>query len=329
LLLGTAIAGAASVTGGLLAPRLFRPAPAYPSRPVTIVLPFTAGRPAAMVVRAIAAALKRRLGQPFVLDFRAGSNGINGATAVTKAPADGYTLLFAFAHTLVNNVALHRKLPYDPQRDFALITQIGWLPSVLATHSGLRASNVAKFVDAVHAQSRQVSYGSTGEGTLLHLAGEVLLNRRLGLNAKHVPYRDAAAMTRDLVAGQITVAFGALSAFRRFTADGRLRALAIAGDTRVSALPLVHTLAEQGHDDPIFRVRHWGAFLAPTGTPEDIVMVLNAAVIAALDAPEVQAMLDAMGFERIANTPHAARALLERDLGTASPLIRNLGIEAQ
>jgi len=328
-LLGAGIAGAVSLVCGPLASRPLRAAMAYPSRPVTIVVPYAAGGPADGLVRAIAEDLRRRLGQPFVPDFRSGAAGIIGAGAVAKAPADGYTLLFSISDTLVNNVALYRQLPYEPRRDFAFITQIGSLPLVLATHGGLRVSNLAEFADTARAQGGKISYGSGGGGTLFHLAGEVLLNRRLGLNATHVPYRGIGPMTLDLVGQQITAGFGLVPAYRGFAAEGRLRILGLTGDTPVAGLPRVPTFGELGHNEPILRMRQWGAFLSPAGTPSDIVMQLNAAVIAALDAPEVRAMLDVSGFERIANSPQAARAALEHDLATVVPLIRELGIEAQ
>ena len=318
-------AGVACAALGPLSSR----AAAYPSRPVTIVVPYAPGGPADGLVRAIAEDLRRRLGQPFVPDFRSGAAGIIGAGAVAKASADGYTLLFSTSDTLVNNVALYRRLPYEPQRDFALITQIGSLPLVLATHGGLPVSNPAEFAGAARALGGKISYGSGGSGTLFHLAGEVLLNRRLGLDATHVPYRGIGPMTVDLVGRQITAAFGLEPAYRGFAADGRLRMLGMTGDARVAELPHLRTFSELGYVEPVLRMRPWAALLGPAGTPSDIVTLLNTAVIGALDAPEVRAMLDASGFQRIANSPQAAHAALEHDLANVVPLIRELGIEAQ
>ena len=317
-------AGAACATLGPFASR----AAAYPARPVTIVVPFAAGGPADGLVRAIAEDLRRRLGQPFVPDFRTGAAGSIGAGAVAKAPPDGYTLLFSISDTLVNNVALYRHLPYDPRRDFAFITQVGSLPLVLATHGGITVSNPAEFAGAARALSK-ISYGSAGSGTLFHLAGEVLLNQRLGLGATHVPYRGVGPMTVDLVGRQITAGFGLMPAYRGFAADGRLHMLGLTGDTAVAEVPQVRTFAELGYTEPILRMRPWGAVLAPAGTPRHIVELLNTTVIAALDAPEVRDMLDSSGFQRIANSPAAAHAALEDDLANVLPLIRDLGIEAQ
>jgi len=317
-------AGAACATLGPFASR----AAAYPARPVTIVVPFAAGGPADGLVRAIAEDLRRRLGQPFVPDFRTGAAGSIGAGAVAKAPPDGYTLLFSISDTLVNNVALYRHLPYDPRRDFAFITQVGSLPLVLATHGGITVSNPAEFAGAARALSK-ISYGSAGSGTLFHLAAEVLLNRRLGLGATHVPYRGVGPMTVDLVGRQITAGFGLMPAYRGFAADGRLHMLGLTGDTAVAEVPQVRTFAELGYIEPILRMRPWGAVLAPAGTPRHIVELLNTTVIAALDAPEVRDMLDSSGFQRIANSPAAAHAALEDDLANVLPLIRDLGIEAQ
>ena len=293
-------AGAACAMLGPFASR----ATAYPSRPVTIVVPFAAGGPADGLARAIAEDLRRRLGQPFVLDFRAGAAGGIGAGAAAKAPADGYTLLFSTSDTLVNNVALYRQLSYDPRRDFAFITQVGSLPLVLATHGGLPVSNPAEFAGAARALGGKISYGSGGGGTLFHLAGEVLLNRRLGLDATHVPYRGVGPMTVDLVGRQITAAFGLMPAYRGFAADGRLRMLGVTGDTAVVAVPQVRTFTELGYVEPILRMRPWAALLAPAGTDRHIVDLLNAAVIAALDA------LDALARSKCAtcSTPRVSSA---------------------
>lgn len=301
----------------------------YPSRPVRIVVPLPAGGPADAVVRLIAERLTARLEQPFVPDFRGGAAGIIGTDAVAKAEPDGYTVLAATSDMLVNNVAAFKSLPYDPQRDLKPITQIGSVPLVFAVNPSVPAADLREFAAWVRSQPPALSYGSWGHGINAHLAGEVLLNVRLGARAVHSTYRGLAPLTQDLVGRQITAAFGVVPAFGPFAADGRLKVLGVTGKARVAALPDVKTFAEQGFDDEIFQARVWMAFLVPARTPRAVIDLLHREITAAVAAPEVLATLTVAGFERVTNTPDEADAQLRHELRTIPRLAREIGLVAQ
>jgi tripartite-type tricarboxylate transporter receptor subunit TctC len=279
-----ALSGLAGLAASIAASAA-EPADAYPSRPVRIVVPYAAGGPADAIARRFADQFTRRLGQPFVLEFRAGAGGTLGNDAAAKSAPDGHTLLFTTGETLVNMSLLQRKLPYDVRRDLSFISVIGTLPLVFATHAGVSANDIAAFVAHAKARPGGVSYGTTGEGGLFHVAGETLLNRRFGLGAAPLPYRGLAPLTQDLAGGQISAAFGVASAFAPFAQNGRLRVLGVGSPQRLPSLPDVMTFAEQGLGDDAFKQRIWLAFLAPAGTPRRIVDRLNAETTHALATP--------------------------------------------
>jgi tripartite-type tricarboxylate transporter receptor subunit TctC len=321
LCLGASLLGAARLAAAAPAP--------YPSRPVTIVVPYAPGGPADAIARRFADRLARRLGQPFLLEFRGGAGGTLGNDAAAKAAPDGHTLLFTTGETLVHNAALHKKLPYDARRDLSFITIIGSLPLVFAAHAAVPANDIAGFIAHAKTQRGGVSYGSTGEGSLFHIAGEQLLNRKFQLAAVHASYRGLAPLTQDLAGGQISASFGVASAFAPFAESRRLRILGVGGTARLPSLPAVKTFAEQGLADDVLGLRVWLACLAPAGTPRGVVERLNAEITRALDEPEVAAVLAQNGFEPMRTTPAQAQAYFEREMATVPALIRGLGIEPQ
>jgi tripartite-type tricarboxylate transporter receptor subunit TctC len=181
----------------------------YPSKPVRIIVPFAAGGPTDQVARVVGAKLGDLLGQPFLVENKAGAGGNIGADLVAKAPADGYTLLMATVSTHAINPGLYKKMPYDPVKDFAPVGQVGVTPCVLAVNSALPVTNVKELIALLKANPGKYSYGSSGMGSILHLCGEQFKTSAGGLQAVHVPYRGSAPMMADLVAGQIAIAFDA------------------------------------------------------------------------------------------------------------------------
>ncbi len=326
------LAGLALVLGGAR-PRLTLAAdlafPAYPGKPVTIVVPFPPGGPSDAIVRAIADQLGQRLGQPFIAEFKGGAAGIIGTDAVAKAAPDGHTLLAASSDMLVNNTATFRQLPYDPLRDLTLITQVGGLPLVLAVHAGVPADNLAALAAWVRRQRGELAYGSWGQGTHAHLAAEWLLNRRLGAEAVHAVYRGLAPMTHDLVGQRLAMAFGVAPAFAPFVKAGKLKVIAVTGPSRVAAFPEVPTFAEQGHTDEIFHFRLWTALAAPAGTPRAVVDRLHREMAPIIASPPLQALLADGGFVPVLNSPEEARTALERELATVPRLVREMGVPQQ
>jgi tripartite-type tricarboxylate transporter receptor subunit TctC len=312
------------------APRLAKAAePAYPSKPVTIVVPFPPGGPSDAIVRAIAEQLGQRLGRPYVTDFKGGAAGILGTDAVAKAAPDGHMLLAASSDMLVNNTATFKQLPFDPLRDLTLVTQVGSLPLVLAVHAGVPVNDLADLAVYARQQRGQFGYGSWGQGTHAHLAAEWLLNRRLGADAVHAVYRGLAPMTQDLVGQRLAVAFGVAPAFAPFVQAGKLKVIAVTGSSRVAAFPQARTFAEQGYTDEIFQFRLWMALAAPAGTPRAVVDRLHREMAPIIASPPLQALLANGGFEPVLNTPEQARAALERELATVPRLVREIGVPLQ
>jgi tripartite-type tricarboxylate transporter receptor subunit TctC len=301
----------------------------YPHKVVRIVVPFPAGGPADTLVRTFAAHLERRLGQPFIADFKSGAGTTIGSDAVAKSAPDGHTLLATTADPLVSSVALYKRLPYDPRRDLALVAVVGSAPMVFAVHANVTANNLAEFVDFAKAQPGPLTYGSGGVGSLWHIAGETYLNRTNALHAVHVPYRGQAPLVQELVGKQITAAFGPAPAFTPYMAHQRLRILGVTGAQRLAALPHVRTFAEQGVQAEALQLRQWFAFLVPAATPADTIGLLNAEFVRAIDEPDVRAMLDTFGFQPLRVKPGEARSMFDRELAVVPRLIQELGIEPQ
>jgi tripartite-type tricarboxylate transporter receptor subunit TctC len=310
-------------------PALTLAAGSYPNKVVKIVVPFPAGGPADTLVRTFAAHLERRLGQPFIADFKGGAGTTIGAGAVAKSAADGHTLLATTADPLVSSVALYKRLPYDPRRDLTLVAVVGSAPMVFAVNAAVTADDLAQFVAFAKARPGPITYGSGGVGSLWHIAGETFMNRAHALQAVHVPYRGQAPLVQELVGKQIMAAFGPAPAFTPYVAQQQLRILGVTGAQRLAVLPQVKTFAEQGMQAEALQLRQWFAFLAPAGTPPDTVDRLNAELVRALDEPDVKAMLDTFGFEPLRVTPHEASAMFDRELAVVPRLIQALGIEPQ
>lgn len=310
-------------------PALARSTKAYPDRIVRIVVPFPAGGPADALVRTFAAQLERRLGQRFIPDFRGGAGTTIGSSAVAKSAPDGYTLLATTADPLVSSVALHKRLPYDPAHDLALVAVVGSAPMVFAVNATVTANDLAEFLAFARSHPGPLSYGSGGVGSLWHIAGETFLNRVSALRAVHVPYRGQAPLVQELVGKQIMAAFGPAPAFTQYVAQQQLRILGITGPQRLAAMPQVKTFAEQGFQSEVLQLRQWFAFLVPAGTPTETIDLLNKEFVRALDEPDVKALLDTFGFQPLRVTPAQARTMFDRELAVVPRLIQELGIEPQ
>jgi len=295
---------ALALLGAAATPLAGRATPApYPSRPVTLVVPFPPGGPADAVVRAIAEPLGQRLGQPVIVDFKGGAAGIIACDSVARAAPDGHTLLAATSDMLVNNSALFRQLPYDPLRDFTVVTQVGSMPLVLAVNASIAAQDLAALARVAQQQRGRLSYGSWGQGTHAHLAAEWLFNHRLGADAVHTPYRGLAPLTQDLAAQRISAAFGVVPGFAPLVGNRTLKVLAVTGSRRVAAFPDTATFAEQGHADDIFQQRLWLALVAPAPTPAPVVQRLHREMVPIVHGAQVHERLANAGFEALANNP--------------------------
>jgi tripartite-type tricarboxylate transporter receptor subunit TctC len=311
--------GAAALPG-----RAARAQGAYPARPIRLVIPFAAGGPTDIVARLVADRMAARLGQPVVVDARPGAGGAIAAEAVARAAPDGHTLLIGTATTHAVNPALQEgRLPFHPIRDFAPIAQIARVPIVLVTHPDLPARDLPAFIGLLRARPGQMNYGSSGTGSMGHLAA-VLLMQQLGTQATHIPYRGSAPMVADLLAGRVEFATDALASVVPFVQDSRIRAIAIATPDRAAALPSVPTFAEAGL--PGFEAYTWNVVFAPAGTPASIIQLLNTTLNAVVAEADVAQRLSEMGQPAVTGTtPQGTADFVQAELAKWAPVVRASG----
>ena len=297
--------------------------PAYPSRPVRLVVPFPPGGAADAMARAVAARLAEKLGQPFVVDNRAGAGGNVGTEQVAKAPADGYTLVLAAAGAMAISPALYPRLPYDPQRDFSFIGQIASFQGVLAVGAEQPFKTLRDLVAHARANPGRLSYGSPGNGTTPHLAAE-LLKKAAGIDMTHIPYRGDAPAISEAIGGQVPVAFINIAPAVSVIQSGRLRALAVSGAGRSPLLPGVPTVAESGH--PGYSVVGWAGLAAPVGTPAPVIARLAGTLKTVLAGPDLADQLAAQSAEPTYRSSGAFTAYAQAERLRFAQLVREARI---
>jgi tripartite-type tricarboxylate transporter receptor subunit TctC len=273
-------------------PATWAGAQAFPAKPVTIVVPFPAGGALDTVARGIAEQMRTDLGQAVIVDNRAGAGGTLGSGQVARATPDGYTILLGSVATHAIAAGLYPKLAYDPIGDFAPITQLTGSPLVLVAAPQFKAANVAELLAAAKAQPGKLNYASTGNGTALHIAGEAF-RAAAGIEVLHVPYKGGPQATTALLAGEVSYMLANPQLVMQFIQAGKLRALAVTGNTRINALPAVPTLKEAGV--PGVDVTTWFGLWAPKDTSAAVIERLNASARKALATPEVKRQLEAQG----------------------------------
>src|SRR4029450_3951184 len=283
----------------------------YPDKPVTIVVPFPPGGSTDTVERALAPRLNASLGQPFVVENQAGATGAIGATRVKRSPADGYTILVASIGVYATNPFLKKGLQYDPAKDFDLLTVAGRAPTVLVVNPSVPAKNVAELIEYLKKNPDKVSFASSGAGSSDHLTA-ALFWQKTGTTGIHVPYKGGAPAISDLIAGHAQVSFQNINAVLGHIRSGKLKALAITGDKRSTALPDVPTLAESGVQG--VDVFSWQAVAAPKGLPPDVRSKLHGALVKALQDPELVKTFSEQGFEIVGNTPDQFDKFLGQEL---------------
>jgi tripartite-type tricarboxylate transporter receptor subunit TctC len=296
---------------------------AWPTRPVTIIVPFTAGATSDLVARALAAHLSTELGQPFVVDNRGGAGGNIGSAAVVRATPDGYTLLLATTGPAANNKLLYKDMPYDPQRDLAPIALIGKSPVLVTAGMNVPAKNIKELVDYAKANPGKVTAGYPGNGTLGHIAGE-LLQQRAGVKFVQVQYRGSPPIIDDLLGGTIDIAMDSMAPYVPFVQQNKLRGLGIASTSRWPQLPDVPTIAESGFAG--FEASVWYAFVAPVGTPPDIITKLNTAANDYLKTPAAAALFKTLGIEASGGTPEQLHSFVDAELAKWGPIIKSANI---
>lgn len=313
---------AAAMFSAHVAGTAFAQAPAYPQRPVTLIIPFPAGSATDSVARKVAEGLQRQLGQNFIVENKAGADGIIAARAVASAPADGYTLLITTNTTHSANPSIYRQLPYDPKKDFAAVGGIIRIPFMVATRIDFPAEDFDGFVKAAKSASPTLTYGSGNTGS--RASGE-LLKARLGFDMTHVPYRGSPQALLDLVGGRIDVFFPDPASALGMLQEKKFKVLAVTGPKRIPTLPDIPTVMELGVPD--FNIVAWVAAFAPAGTPQPIAERLNTALNTLLREPDMIAFVNQIGSEILATSPAELAAYVEEDAARWVHLVEIAKIE--
>lgn len=299
-------------------------AQAYPTKPIRLVVPFPPGGATDILARMLGEKLAVAFKQPVVIENKAGAAGIIGTDAVAKAPPDGHTLVLSLSNSLLTNQFLYTKLPYDTQRDLALVYQIATAPLVLVVHPSVPANTGPELLQYVKANKGKLAYGSYGTGAYPHLAGSHMsLTQQADMN--HIPYKGEAPMMQELIGGQIQMAYASALQAKPHLEAGKIKAIGVTGERRMSTLPNVPTLAEQGLKDEAYRVTGWLALAAPAGTPKAVIDRIAAELRAATRQPDVQARIAAMGFEARDSSPEAFAAVYKQELPVWERLIKQSG----
>ncbi len=299
-------------------------APEWPNaKPITYVVPFTAGGSTDVVGRTLAQKLQESLKQTVVVDNKPGQGGGIGASFVAKAPADGYTLFGGTISTHAINAGLYKNLSYDPVKDFEPVALVAFLPNVLLVDPNLGVNSVADLVALLKKDEKRRTFASSGAGTSTHLAGEMFADL-INVPLTHIPYKGTPPAMVDVSAGQVTFMFDQMTAALPLLQAGKLKLLAVTTGKRTALSPNTPTMIEAGI--PGFEMSSWQAVFAPKGTPRPIVQRLHSEIAAALKQPDVQAKLHGqLGMEIVGGTPQELAALMSREIPRWSALVKKSG----
>jgi len=305
-----------------LAPAAAQP---YPNKPIRVIAPSSAGGPVDVIARILAPAWSEALGQPMVIDNRAGAAGQIGTEMVAKALPDGYTVLLGFSGPLVIVPQINVSTPYDTLKDLAPVSLAAAAPYVLLVHPNVAAKTVKELVALAKAQPGKLNFASGGTGVGIHMAGE-LFNLTTGVKITHVPYKGAGPGMTALLAGEVDMMFNGLSAALPQVKGGRLRALALGGEKRSALMPELPTIAESGYQ---FNTSGWYGPMVAKDTPRAIIMKLNSTLLQALKQPQVRDRLNDIAVEAIGSTPEEYTALLRRELATWGRVVEATGLKGK
>lgn len=314
--------------GYLILPMSVQAQETYPSRPIRLVVGYAPGGPTDILARQLAPELAAALGQPVIVDNKAGANGNIGGREVVQARPDGYTLLLGDL-TLATNPSLMRSMPFDPLKDLKAVAPLAVAPLVLVVHPNVPAKTLGELIGYARANPNKLSIGTAGSGNLTHLAGEVL-KISTGVNIQQVPYRGTGPALTDLMGGQVSMVITGLSSTISYIQDSRVRPLAITGKTRSPLLPAVPTFSEaMGKPMPELDLGSWWGLFAPAATPEPIVAKINGAVQKLMSKPEFRQRLAKMNIVADSGTSEAMAARLKSEYDGWARVIRSAGIELQ
>lgn len=313
------------VAGAVFAPAVAR-AQAFPSRPITLVVPYPAGGPTDAIARFVAQDLSGSIGQNVLVDNRAGASGAVGTRAVAHGAADGYTIVFGNNQTHGNNMFLLKEPGYDAVRDFAPLCGVGAFEHAFVVRKELPAKTIQELIALAKAEPEKLNYGSTGVGSGSHLAMELFM-QRTGIKMTHVPFRGAAPLVQEIVGGRIDIANSTLPSVLEQINAGTLRALAIASPERNPRAKEIPTLREQGITNA--DADSWAAFFAPAATPQPILDQLSKAVMASIAKPEVTQAILKLGFTLKVRDPAAFKPYHLQEIATWKQIITDAGVKPE
>jgi tripartite-type tricarboxylate transporter receptor subunit TctC len=308
----------------LVAPALW--AQGYPSKPVRVVVTFPPGGTPDIYGRIMAAELNKAWGQPVVVENRTGAGGTIGTDFVAKAPPDGYTLLFAADATLTLAPWLYSKLPYEPVKDFTPVVNVATGPFVLLAHPSFKASNVREFIELAKTQPGKIPYASPGAGTQQHLSMQTV-RAATGIDVLHIPYKGFGQGLADVLANQVPLIFGGITASISLVKSGKVKALGVTSAQRAKALPEVPSFAESGL--PGFDIQAWYGFVGPAGLPREIVQKIHADAVSVIKRPDFQERLARDGIELVGTSPEAFAAQIKADVERWRPIVKAAGIKPE
>lgn len=292
----------------------------YPTKPITLVVPFTPGGTTDIIGRIVADGLGKRLGQPLVVDNRGGAGGNIGAAAVAQAKPDGYTLLLGYNGTNAINPSLYKKLSWDPLKSFDPISMVARVNNVVIVHPSLPIQTLPDLVAYAKAHPGELNYGSAGAGSIFHLAGE-MFQQLTGVRMAHVPYKGAAPALTDLMGGQVQVMFATIPAALPFIKAGKLRAIAVTGPQRSPLFPELPTAGEAGY--PSMVVDSWFAVFAPKGLPADAQASLSKAIREVVSDPAITKKMAEQGAQAMDSTPAELTERLTKDIRSWSAIVNS------
>ena len=298
-------------------------AQAFPTKPVRIVVPQTPGGASDALARIVGQKLSEKWGQAVVIENRAGAGGNIGMDVVAKAPADGYTLLMSYVGSHAINVSIYKKLPFDPEADFAAVATLANVPFVAAATAAMPVSNMKEL--AAYAAKNPVSFGSAGNGSVNHLLGE-MFSTTSQTKMLHVPYKGAAPALTDLIAGQTQLVFTSLPSIAQHIRAGTVKGLGVTGSKRAQAFKDIPTIAESGY--PGFVINPWFGLFAPKGTPPAIVRQINAEVNKILQDKDTMDKFAVLGAEPYETTPQEFTAILRADILKWATVVKSSGASA-
>jgi tripartite-type tricarboxylate transporter receptor subunit TctC len=296
----------------------------FPSKPVRIVIPFSPGGSADLQARSLGQKLSEIWGQPVLVEPKPGAGTTIGAAYAASQPADGYTLYFAGASLLISG-GLYRNLSYHPVKNFAPVSMVANSPYFLVVSPAVPAASVKELIELAKSKPRTVTYGSAGNGSGSHLAGE-LFRMLTGADIVHVPYKGQAPAIVAVAGGEVNMLFADVAA-APLMQSGKLKGLAVTSDKRATAFPNLPTIGEAGL--PTYEMSNWGVILAPAGTPRDIVGQVNGAIVKALADAEVRQRFAGQGFEAMSSTPEVVGRLLESEFAKYDKVIRESGMKIE